>query len=25
VKVIWDPPWEPGRMSDEARLVLNMW
>jgi FeS assembly SUF system protein len=25
VKVVWEPPWEPGRMSDEARVVLNMW
>jgi FeS assembly SUF system protein len=25
VAIVWDPPWEPGRMSDEARLVLNMW
>ena len=25
VKVVWDPPWEPSRMSDEARMVLNMW
>ena len=25
VTVVWDPPWEPSRMSDEARLVLNMW
>lgn len=25
VKVIWEPPWTPERMSDEARLVLNMW
>jgi len=25
VNVVWDPPWEPSRMSDEARLVLNMW
>lgn len=25
VNVIWDPPWEPSRMSDEARVVLNMW
>ena len=25
VKVVWDPPWEPSRMSDEARDVLNMW
>jgi len=25
VNVIWEPPWTPDRMSDEARLVLNMW
>jgi len=25
VEVVWDPPWDPSRMSDEARLVLNMW
>lgn len=25
VSVIWDPPWSPERMTDEARLVLNMW
>jgi FeS assembly SUF system protein len=25
VNVVWDPPWDPSRMSDEARLVLNMW
>jgi FeS assembly SUF system protein len=25
VKVVWEPPWEPSRMSDEARAVLNMW
>jgi FeS assembly SUF system protein len=25
VNLIWDPPWDPSRMSDEARLVLNMW
>jgi FeS assembly SUF system protein len=25
VNVVWDPPWEPSRMSDEARAVLNMW
>ena len=25
VAVVWDPPWDPSRMSDEARLVLNMW
>ena len=25
VNVVWDPPWEPSRMSDEARVVLNMW
>jgi len=25
INVVWDPPWEPSRMSDEARVVLNMW
>ena len=25
VKVVWEPAWSPDRMSDEARLVLNMW
>ncbi len=25
VSVVWDPPWDPSRMSDEAQLVLNMW
>jgi FeS assembly SUF system protein len=25
VNVVWDPPWEPSRMSDDARGVLNMW
>jgi FeS assembly SUF system protein len=25
VEIVWDPPWEPSRMSDEARAVLNMW
>ena len=25
VTMVWDPPWDPSRMSDEARLVLNMW
>lgn len=25
VNVVWDPVWSPDRMSDEARLVLNMW
>jgi FeS assembly SUF system protein len=25
VSVVWDPPWDPSRMSDEARTVLNMW
>jgi len=24
VNVVWDPPWDPSRMSDEARVVLNM-
>ncbi len=25
VNIVWDPPWDPSRMSDEARGVLNMW
>jgi FeS assembly SUF system protein len=25
VNIVWDPPWEQSRMSDEARSVLNMW
>jgi FeS assembly SUF system protein len=25
VDIVWDPPWDPSRMSDEARTVLNMW
>jgi FeS assembly SUF system protein len=25
VSVVWDPPWDQSRMSDEARVVLNMW
>ena len=25
VSIVWDPAWTPERMSDEARLVLNMW
>ncbi len=25
VAIVWDPPWDPSRMSDEARTVLNMW
>ena len=24
VSVVWDPPWDPSRMSEEARVVLNM-
>jgi FeS assembly SUF system protein len=24
VETVWDPPWDPSRMSDEARLQLNM-
>ncbi|WP_406237844.1 SUF system Fe-S cluster assembly protein [Acetobacter orientalis] len=24
VDVVWDPPWDMSRMSDEARLALNM-
>lgn len=25
VSIVWDPPWDVSRMSDEARLVLDMW
>jgi FeS assembly SUF system protein len=25
VTIVWDPAWEPSRMSDEARTDLNMW
>ena len=25
VKIVWEPAWTPERMSDEARVVLNMW
>jgi FeS assembly SUF system protein len=25
VNLVWEPVWSPDRMSDEARLVLNMW
>jgi FeS assembly SUF system protein len=24
VAVVWDPPWDPSRMSEEARLAVNM-
>ena len=25
VNIVWDPPWDQSRMTDEARAVLNMW
>ena len=25
VNLVWEPAWSPDQMSDEARLVLNMW
>lgn len=25
VNLVFDPPWDQSRMSDEARLTLNMW
>jgi FeS assembly SUF system protein len=25
VNIVWDPPWDQSRMSEEARAVLNMW
>src|ERR1700744_645565 len=24
VETVWDPPWDPSRMTEEARLMLNM-
>ncbi|HQT66836.1 MAG: SUF system Fe-S cluster assembly protein [Rhodospirillales bacterium 20-60-12] len=24
VETVWDPPWDPSRMSEEAQLSLNM-
>ena len=24
VSTVWDPPWDPSRMTDDARLALNM-
>lgn len=24
VEIVWDPPWDMSRMSDDARLALNM-
>ena len=24
LKTVFDPPWDPSRMSDEAKLQLNM-
>ncbi|QPC45437.1 SUF system Fe-S cluster assembly protein [Kaustia mangrovi] len=25
VNLVFDPPWDPSRMSDEAKVALNMW
>lgn len=25
VQTVWDPPWNPSRMTEEARLALNMY
>ena len=25
IEIVWDPPWDQSRMSDEARATLNMW
>ena len=25
VVTVWDPPWDPSRMTDDARLSLNMY
>jgi metal-sulfur cluster biosynthetic enzyme len=25
VNMVFDPPWDQSRMSDEARVALDMW
>jgi metal-sulfur cluster biosynthetic enzyme len=25
VKMVFDPPWDQSRMSDEAKVALDMW
>jgi metal-sulfur cluster biosynthetic enzyme len=25
VTIVFDPPWDQSRMSDEARVALDMW
>lgn len=25
VDLVWDPPWDPSRMSEDARLALDLW
>jgi FeS assembly SUF system protein len=25
VEIVWDPPWDPSRMTEDARLALNMY
>ena len=25
VRLTWDPPWDPSRMTEAARFELNMW
>jgi len=24
VEIVWDPPWDPSRMSEDARLAMNL-
>jgi metal-sulfur cluster biosynthetic enzyme len=24
VTMVWDPPWSPARMSDDAKMILDM-
>lgn len=24
VRLVWEPPWDPSRMSDDARMILDM-
>nr|WP_263966248.1 SUF system Fe-S cluster assembly protein [Roseomonas sp. SXEYE001]MCV4207270.1 SUF system Fe-S cluster assembly protein [Roseomonas sp. SXEYE001] len=25
VEIVWDPPWDPSRMSEDAKLALNVY
>jgi metal-sulfur cluster biosynthetic enzyme len=25
VRIVWDPPWDKSKMSEVAKLALNVW